>query len=76
MQPGDIIISLDNQKTNDANGVLSIAAKLAPEKAYPVTVVRNGQTLDVRIVAGKRPGPVRADHNPKPISRQAPKPLE
>ncbi len=76
LQPGDIIISLDNQKTNDANGVLSIAAKLAPEKAYPVTVVRNGQTLDVRIVAGKRPGPVRADHNPKPISRQAPKPLE
>ena len=38
-----------NQKTNDANGVLTIASRLVPEKAYPITVVRNNQTLDVRV---------------------------
>ncbi len=77
LQPGDIILSLDNQKTYDANSVLSIASKLLPEKPYPITVVRNGQTLDVRIVAGKRPGPVlRAENNPKSLAKPTPKPMD
>ncbi len=76
LQPGDIIVSLDNQKTYDANSVLSIASKLTPEKAYPITVVRNGQILDVRIVAGKRPGPVRAENNPKPLAKPAPRSMD
>jgi Do/DeqQ family serine protease len=76
LQPGDIIVSLDGEKTNDANGVLTIASRLVPEKAYPITVVRNNQTLDVRVVAGKRPGPVRADANPKPIGKSTPRSMD
>lgn len=72
LQPGDVIVSLDNKKTNNANEVLSIAAKLAPEKAYPISVVRNGQTLDLRIFAGKRPGPVRVEKKPQASPKQPP----
>lgn len=76
LQPGDIIVSLDGEKTSDANGVLGIAARLVPEKAYPITVVRNNQTLDVRIVAGKRPGPVKAENQPKPTTKSQSRPID
>lgn len=56
IQPGDIIISINNQKTDDTSTILGIITKLSPDKSYPISVVRNGQTVDFRIVAGKRPG--------------------
>jgi Do/DeqQ family serine protease len=55
LRPGDIIISLDNKPVKTANEVLSMTAKLKPETAYPIAIVRNGETLDFRIVVGKRP---------------------
>lgn len=55
LRPGDVIISLNNKDVSNPNDVLSIAAKLKPETAAPIAVVRNGETLDFRIVIGKRP---------------------
>ncbi|MBS0287585.1 MAG: trypsin-like peptidase domain-containing protein [Proteobacteria bacterium] len=55
LRPGDIIISVDGKTTTEPSEVLSITAKLKPDSAYPISVVRNGETLDFRVVAGKRP---------------------
>jgi Do/DeqQ family serine protease len=55
LRPGDIIISINNQATKDPSAVLSIASKLKPDTAYPIAIVRNGETLDFRVVMGKRP---------------------
>ncbi len=55
LRPGDIIISIDNKETKTPSEVLSITAKLKPETAYPIAVVRNGETLDFRVVVSKRP---------------------
>lgn len=55
LRPGDIIINVDNKNVTEPSEVLSITSKLKPDTAYPITVVRNGETLDFRVVAGKRP---------------------
>lgn len=55
LKPGDVIISVDNKKVDTPSDVLVLTAKLKPETAYPVTVIRNGETLDFRVVVGKRP---------------------
>lgn len=55
LKPGDVIISVDGKEIKTANDVLSLTSKLNPDKAYPISVVRNGETLDLRVVVGKRP---------------------
>ncbi len=55
LRPGDIIINVDGKTTTEPSEVLSITSKLKPDAAYPITVVRNGETLDFRVIAGKRP---------------------
>jgi len=55
LRPGDIIISVNNKEIKTASDVLSITANLKPEAAYPIAIVRNGETLDFRVVVGKRP---------------------
>lgn len=57
LKPGDIIISLNNQTTNSPSEVLTITAKLKPDTAYPISVVRDGQILDLRVVVSKRTPP-------------------
>lgn len=71
LKPGDIIISLNNKATDDPTKILSDTAKLKPDTAYPISVVRNGQTLDLRVVVGKRPlqkaaeQKIESDQNPE-----------
>jgi len=55
LRPGDIIISVDNKETKGPTDVLSITSKLKPDTAYPIAVVRNGKTLDFRVIVTKRP---------------------
>lgn len=55
LRPGDIIVSLNNQSITDQHALMLSTSKLKPETTYPISVARNGQTLDFRIVAGKRP---------------------
>lgn len=55
IQSGDIIISLNNKNTNDPAEVLGVAAKLKPNQAVSIAVVRGGQIYDFKIVIGKRP---------------------
>ena len=55
LRPGDIIISVDNKETKGPTDVLSITSKLKPDTAYPIAVVRNGKTLDFRVIVTIRP---------------------
>lgn len=55
LRPGDIIISVDGKEINNPNEALSITSKLKPDTAYPIAVVRSGETLDFRVQIGKRP---------------------
>jgi len=57
LQPGDVIISLNNKATNDPSEVLGIAAKLKPQQATNIAIVRGGQIYDFKIVIGTRPRP-------------------
>ncbi len=55
LRPGDIIISVDGKNVASASDALSITSKLKPDAAYPISVIREGETLDFRVVVGKRP---------------------
>lgn len=55
LRPGDIIISIDNKETKGPTEVLNITSKLKPDTAYPIAVIRNGETLDFRVMVTKRP---------------------
>lgn len=55
LRPGDVVISIDNKPTPDATDVLTITSKLKPETAYAISAIRNGETMDFRVVVGKRP---------------------
>jgi len=55
LRPGDVIISVNNVEVKSPNDVLNVASKLKPESGYPISVIRNGETLDFRVVVTKRP---------------------
>lgn len=55
LRPGDVIISVDGKSTKNPADVLALTSKLKPDSAHPISAVRNGETMDFRIVAGKRP---------------------
>jgi Do/DeqQ family serine protease len=70
LRPGDIIISVDNKPTHEPTDVLSITSKLKPDTAYPISAVRNNETLDFRVIAGKRP--MKKGQENVPESKQTP----
>lgn len=55
IRSGDIVISVNEKDVKDPNDVLQLAARLKPEKAYPISVVRQGDIHDLRIEVGTRP---------------------
>jgi len=55
LRPGDVIISVDGKEVKSPSDALSITSKLKPETAYPIAVARGGETLDFRVMVGKRP---------------------
>lgn len=55
IRSGDIVISVNEKDVKDPNDVLQLAAKLKPETAYPISVIRQGDIHDLRIEVGERP---------------------
>tara|TARA_R110002110_G_scaffold271566_1_gene486968 strand:+ start:69692 stop:70927 length:1236 start_codon:yes stop_codon:yes gene_type:complete len=55
LRSGDIIININETDVKDPSDVLKVTAKLKPEKAYPIAVIRQGETHDLRVEIGKRP---------------------
>jgi serine protease Do len=51
---GDVIVSVGDQKVENANDLTNIIASLKPEKEVPVTIVRNGKTMTLKLKPGDR----------------------
>jgi Do/DeqQ family serine protease len=70
IRPGDILIAVNNEKTTEPNEVLSLTAKLKPDEAYPISVIREGQIHDYRVIIGMRPVQPEASANPQEESSE------
>lgn len=65
LRPGDIIINVDGKNVTNTNDALSITSKLKPDTPYSISVIRDNETLDFRVVIGKRPVKGLAQENSK-----------
>jgi serine protease Do len=68
---GDVIISVGDQKVENANDLTNIIASLKPEKEVPVIIVRNGKTMTLKLKPGDRASERTTTEGP---SRQQPHP--
>jgi len=55
LQPGDVVISVDGTMVTPEQSLSYIVANTAPGKHVPLAVMRNGQSLTLNAVVGKRP---------------------
>lgn len=59
---GDIVVSVDGHKVEEADGLASLVAARHPGDMVTVEVVRGRQRLSFRVLVGTpRPGPSRSD---------------
>ncbi|MFG6666748.1 Do family serine endopeptidase [Halomonas sp. HNIBRBA4712] len=65
LQPGDVLLSIDNQAILDARATMSDVASIAPGTTLPLTVVRNGERIQTTVEVGERPTPSEATLNPR-----------
>ena len=57
VQPGDILIGIDNQPIADTTRLLNVVAQIKPGTRVTLHLVRKNKSLDLPIVIGKRPPP-------------------
>ncbi|WP_158058185.1 S1C family serine protease [Halorussus halophilus] len=57
---GDVILSIDGQRINSAEDLGSVLTQKRPGETVTVTVLRNGQRVEVRVVLARRPQPGQA----------------
>ena len=57
LQPGDVLLAIDNRPILDARITMADIAAVAPGESLPLTVVRGGDTLEVTLEVGERPPP-------------------
>ncbi|SFL00553.1 S1C family serine protease [Geodermatophilus ruber] len=53
IRPGDVIVSVDGKKTPTAEELGAVLAELQPGQRVPVTVQREGQTLELEVTLGE-----------------------
>ncbi|WP_447553190.1 S1C family serine protease [Vreelandella sp. EE22] len=63
LQPGDVLLSIDNEAILDARATMSDIASIAPGTSLPLTVVRNGERIELNVEVGERPTPTEASLN-------------
>ncbi len=59
VEPGDIIVSINDLKVENTPGLLNQIAKLTPGSAARVVVLRNAKELPLSVTVGERPSPDR-----------------
>jgi len=59
MEPGDIIVSINNIRVENTPGVLTQIAKLVPGSAARVVVMRSAREVPLTVTVGERPAPER-----------------
>jgi serine protease Do len=55
LQPGDVVVKVDNKEVAPDNTLSFIVANTAPGKRIPIEVIRNGKRLTLNATVGKRP---------------------
>jgi serine protease DegQ len=57
MEPGDVLLSINDTAVRDTPGMLNQIAQLAPGSVARVRVERGGRELDLSVTVGERPIP-------------------
>jgi len=57
MEPGDVLLSINDVPVRDTPGMLNQIAQLAPGSVARVRVERNGREIDLAVTVGERPIP-------------------
>ncbi|GHA91141.1 Do family serine endopeptidase [Modicisalibacter luteus] len=57
LRPGDVLLAIDGKPILDPRVAMADIADIEPGTRLPLKVVRNGDTLEIEIVAGERPPP-------------------
>lgn len=55
IMPGDIVVNVNGKQTKEPSDVLSATSVLKPDEAYNLSVVRDGEIFDFKVIIGKRP---------------------
>lgn len=55
IRPGDVLLSIDGKEVGDSARMLNIISALKPEQDVPLVYVRQGETVEARVLIGKRP---------------------
>ncbi|MGB8712588.1 MAG: PDZ domain-containing protein, partial [Onishia taeanensis] len=55
LQPGDVLIKVDGRTIRDARAVMTDIAAISPGTQLPLSLVRNGERMDVTLEVGERP---------------------
>ena len=55
LRPGDVLLAIDDKPILDPRVAMADIADIEPGTQLPLKVVRNGETLEIEIVAGERP---------------------
>lgn len=55
LQPGDVVVKVDNKEVAPDNTLSFIVANTAPGKRIPIEVIRNGKRMTLNATVGKRP---------------------
>ncbi|GGC81604.1 Do family serine endopeptidase [Vreelandella lutescens] len=60
LQPGDVLLSIDDQVILDARATMSDIASIPPGTSLPLTIVRGGERMEMTLEVGERPVPTNA----------------
>jgi serine protease DegQ len=58
LEPGDVLLSINDVPVRDTPGMLNQIARLAPGSLAKVRVERDGRPLELDVTVGERPVPV------------------
>ena len=55
LKPGDVVLAVNGDRVNTAQGLIKAVAATAPGNAVKLTVRRAGQTIELPVIVGRRP---------------------
>jgi serine protease Do len=65
LKSGDVVTAFNGAKVEDSTQFRQLVAQAAPESTVTITVLRNGQSFDLKAVLAERPGEMQAKAAPE-----------
>lgn len=56
IKPGDVLTAVNGKSISNASEMLNMVAALPPGKVAILSILRNGEAMDIQVQIGKRPG--------------------